>query len=178
MQVMETGYETAEKPILQVLAYVSFQELATRVSHRNTGKFAGDPIAEKLLTRVSTDENLHMVFYRNLTKAALEIAPTATLRAIVDEVVGFEMPGAVIPGFTRKAVQIAQAGIYDLRVHHDEVLWPLLRHWKVFELEGLDAEGEKARTELADFLEASEAQAVRFEEQRDRTRARKAAKEA
>jgi acyl-[acyl-carrier-protein] desaturase len=175
MQVMQTGYDSAEKPILNVLAYVSFQELATRVSHRNTGKFAGDPIAEKLLTRVSTDENLHMVFYRNLAKTALQIAPNATVRAITDEVVGFEMPGAVIPGFTRKAVQIAHAGIYDLRVHHDEVIWPLLRQWGVFELEGLDAEGEQARTELADFLTGLEAQAVRFEEKRDRARERAAA---
>jgi acyl-[acyl-carrier-protein] desaturase len=176
MQVMQTGYDSAEKPILNVLAYVSFQELATRVSHRNTGKFAGDPIAEKLLTRVSTDENLHMVFYRNLTKAALDFAPNATMRAITDEVVHFAMPGAIIPGFTRKAVQIAQAGIYDLRVHHDEVVWPLLRHWKVFELEGLDAEGEKARTELSAFLTRIDAQATRFEEQRARTRERLAAK--
>ncbi|MDD7942874.1 acyl-ACP desaturase [Actinomycetospora lutea] len=174
MQVMQTGFDSEEKPILNVLTYVSFQELATRVSHRNTGKVAGDPIAEKLLTRVSTDENLHMVFYRNLATTALEIAPSATLRAITDEVVGFEMPGAVIPGFTRKAVQIAQAGIYDLRVHHDEVILPLLRQWGVFELEGLDAEGEKARTELADFVTGLDDQAVRFEEKRDRARARAA----
>jgi acyl-[acyl-carrier-protein] desaturase len=178
MAVMQTGFDAADKPILRVLAYVSFQELATRVSHRNTGRFAGDPVAEKLLTRVSTDENLHMVFYRNLTKAALDIAPNATMRAITDEVVGFAMPGAIIPGFTRKAVQIAQAGIYDLRVHHDEVVWPLLRHWKVFELEGLDAEGEKARTELSEFLTRVDAQATRFEEQRERARARAAAREA
>jgi acyl-[acyl-carrier protein] desaturase len=171
MQVMQTGFDSAEKPILHVLAYVSFQELATRVSHRNTGKFAGDPVAEKLLTRVSTDENLHMVFYRNLTKAALDIAPNETLRAITDEVVGFAMPGVVIPHFTRKAVQIAQAGIYDLRVHHDEVIWPLLRHWKVFELENLDPEGEKARTELANFLARVDAQAVRFEDRRAQARA-------
>jgi acyl-[acyl-carrier-protein] desaturase len=176
MQVMQTGFDSAEKAILNVLTYVSFQELATRVSHRNTGKVAGDPIAEKLLTRVSTDENLHMVFYRNLARTALQIAPSATMRAITDEVVGFEMPGAVIPGFTRKAVQIAQAGIYDLRVHHDEVIWPLLRQWGVFELEGLDAEGEQARTELADFLTGLDAQAARFEEKRDRARARAAAR--
>jgi acyl-[acyl-carrier-protein] desaturase len=176
MQVMQTGFDSAEKPILNVLTYVSFQELATRVSHRNTGKVAGDPIAEKLLTRVSTDENLHMVFYRNLARTALQIAPSATMRAITDEVVGFEMPGAVIPGFTRKAVQIAQAGIYDLRVHHDEVIWPLLRQWGVFELEGLDAEGEQARTELADFLTGLDAQATRFEEKRDRARERAAAR--
>ncbi len=138
-------------------------EVAQRGHHRRAVAGA-DPVAEKLLTRVSTDENLHMVFYRNLTQAALDIAPSATLRAIADEVVGFAMPGVIIPGFTRKAVQIAQAGIYDLRVHHDEVIWPLLRHWKVFELEGLDDEGEKARSELADFLTRIDAQAVRFEE--------------
>ena len=38
------------------------------------------------------------------------------------------MPGVGIHGFTRKALQMAQAGIYDLRIHHDEILWPLLRH--------------------------------------------------
>ncbi|MDH6132232.1 hypothetical protein P3T37_001617 [Kitasatospora sp. MAA4] len=35
------------------LAYVSFQELATRVSHRNTGRATGCPIADRLLTRIS-----------------------------------------------------------------------------------------------------------------------------
>jgi acyl-[acyl-carrier-protein] desaturase len=175
---MSTGYDSYEKSVLEVLAYVSFQELATRISHRNTGRYAADPICERLLARVSTDENLHMVFYRNLVTAALEVAPGPTMRAITDEVVNFEMPGAVIPGFTRKAAQIAQAGIYDLRIHHDEIVQPLLRHWGVFQLTGLDDEGEKARDELAQFLSGLAAQATRFEEQRERTRARLAARRA
>jgi acyl-[acyl-carrier-protein] desaturase len=178
MDVMSTGYDSNEKSVLEVLAYVSFQELATRISHRNTGRYAADPICERLLARVSTDENLHMVFYRNLVTAALEVAPGPTMRAITDEVVNFEMPGAVIPGFTRKAAQIAQAGIYDLRIHHDEIVQPLLRHWGVFQLTGLDDEGEKARDELAQFLSGLAAQATRFEEQRERTRARLAARRA
>ncbi|MCA1676279.1 MAG: acyl-ACP desaturase, partial [Actinobacteria bacterium] len=176
MQVMQTGYDSEDKPTLRVLAYVSFQELATRISHRNTGKHTDDPVAERLLTRVSTDENLHMVFYRNLVKAALDIAPGPTLRAITDEVVGFEMPGSIIPGFTRKAAQIAKAGIYDLRIHHDDVIWPLLRHWQVFDIEGLDAQGEQARTELADFVDNLNTQASRFEERRDQAQARAAAR--
>src|SRR2546421_2861539 len=105
MQVMQTGYDTQEAPLLRILAYVSFQELATRISHRNTGRHAGDPIAERLLTRVSTDENLHMVFYRNLAKAALDLCPGPALRAITDEAINFNMPGIVIPGFARKAAQ-------------------------------------------------------------------------
>ncbi|MGH3828870.1 MAG: acyl-ACP desaturase [Pseudonocardiaceae bacterium] len=166
MQVMQTGYDTQEAPLLRVLAYVSFQELATRISHRNTGRHADDPIAERLLTRISTDENLHMVFYRNLVKAALDISPGPTLRAITDEVLDFHMPGIVIPGFARKAAQIARAGIYDLRIHHDEVIWPLLRQWGVFDLENLDARGEQARIELAAFLTQLDGQASRFAERR------------
>ena len=176
METMQAGYETGDKPLLHVCAYVSFQELATRLSHRNTGKYTQDPLAEKLLARVSTDENLHMVFYRNLVKAALEISPDAMMRAITDEVVDFAMPGAVIPSFVRKAALIAKAGIYDLRIHHDDVVMPLLRYWKVFDLTGFGEVGETAREELAAFLKTLDTQASRFEERRDASAARAAAR--
>jgi len=162
MATMQTGFDSGDKPLLNVCAYVSFQELATRISHRNTGHYSGDPIAARLLTRIAMDENLHMVFYRNLVKAALEVAPSQTLRAITDEIVGFVMPGNVIPGFGRKAVQIANAGIYDLRIHHDDVIMPLVRYWQVFELGGLDTDGERARRELEVALENLNARAARF----------------
>ena len=124
METMETGYEALDKSLLNVCAYVSFQELATRISHRNTGRYTEEPIAEKLLSRVAKDENLHMIFYRNIVTAALQIAPSQTMRAITEEVVDFQMPGSVIPGFARKAVQMAKAGIYDLRIHHDDIVTP------------------------------------------------------
>ena len=82
----------------------------------------------------------------------------------MDEVLSFQMPGAGIPGFLRKAAQIARAGIYDLRVHRDEVLLPILRHWRVFELSGLDAAAEEARRRLAEHLDQLDAAAKRFEE--------------
>ena len=178
MQTMETGFDSGDKPLLNVCAYVSFQELATRISHRNTGRYTEDPIAEKLLTRVAMDENLHMIFYRNLVAAALEIVPNQTMRAITDEVVNFAMPGSIIPGFARKAVQMAMAGIYDLRIHHDDVVMPLIRQWGVLELEGLDAEGEKARDQLAEAIQALDAQATRFVQQREESAAKKAARRA
>ena len=176
MATMQAGYDSGDKPLLHVCAYVSFQELATRLSHRNTGKYTQDPLAEKLLARVSTDENLHMVFYRNLVKASLELSPDAMMRAITDEVLDFAMPGAVIPSFARRAALIAKAGIYDLRIHHDDVVMPLLRYWKVFELEGLGEVGETARDELSTFLKGLNTQASRFEERRDAAAARAAAR--
>ncbi len=104
------------------------------------------------------------------------MAPNDTMRAIADEVKSFQMPGNIIPGFLRKSVQIAKAGIYDLRIHHDDVVMPLLRQWKVFDLEGLSAEGEQARHELAEALEALDAEASRFVQKRDEAAAKKAAR--
>ncbi|MGZ4428327.1 MAG: acyl-ACP desaturase [Nocardioidaceae bacterium] len=177
MQHMSVGY-SAQHPddMLRSLAYVSFQELATRVSHRNTGRITDDPVADQLLARVAADENLHMVFYRNLLQGALELAPNQAMRAITDVVKTFQMPGTDIAGFQRKAVEMAIAGVYDIRQHRDDVVAPVLRYWKVFELEGLDAEGEAARDELAQFMGDLDKQAVRFEDKRDTLKARLAAR--
>jgi acyl-[acyl-carrier-protein] desaturase len=177
MTHMGAGFESANHDdLLRSLAYVSFQELATRISHRNTGKITRDPVCDQLLARIALDENLHMLFYRNLLAAALQVAPNQTMRAITEVVKSFEMPGSTIEDFTRKSVQIAMAGIYDLRLHHDDVLSPVLRAWGVFDVEGLDAEGEKAREELATFLSGLDQAATRFEEKRPTTRATRAAR--
>ena len=164
MTQLQQGYDDDAPTTLRGLAYVAFQELATRISHRNTGRYSDDPVADRIMVRIAADENLHMVFYRDILGAALKIQPSAAVRAIVDEVLAFEMPGAGIPGFLRKAASIAKAGIYDLRVHRDEVLLPIIRHWQIFELEGLDAAAEEARRRLAEHLEALDVAARRFED--------------
>ena len=168
MTHMAAGFESANHDdLLRSLAYVSFQELATRISHRNTGKLTEDPIADQLLARIALDENLHMLFYRNLLGAALQVAPNQTMRAVTEVVKSFEMPGSSIEDFTRKSVQIALSGIYDLRIHRDDVLAPVLRAWGVWDLEGLDADGEAARNELATLLDGLDKAAARFEDKRD-----------
>jgi acyl-[acyl-carrier-protein] desaturase len=149
MATVSGGYRAPEKDLLRAIAYVTFQELATRVAHRATGRLSGDAGLDALLRRVATDENLHMVLYRDLVDAALDVDPAAMLRAIVDEVAGFEMPGTGIPGFTRRAAVIARAGIYDLRVHRDEVVLPLLRHWRVFDRDDLPPDAEHVHDQLA-----------------------------
>lgn len=172
---MTQGFESSyELDMLHTVAYVSFQELATRISHRNTGKFTEDPFCEQLLARISVDENLHMVFYRNLLAQALELAPDQTIQAVWDVVEGFQMPGSTIEGFTRRSLQIALAGIYDLRIHRDEVLNPVLKFWKLFDIEGLSAEGEQARDKLATFMDALDKKAARFEDKREMIKTRQA----
>ncbi|MEV5891576.1 acyl-ACP desaturase [Nonomuraea fuscirosea] len=176
MAHMESGFVTEYDTMLQQLAYVSFQELATRIAHRNTGRASGDEGCERLLARIAADENLHMLFYRNLLKAAFELDPNQTMRAVTDVVTTFQMPGQGMDGFARKALIIANEGIYDLRLHLDDVLMPVLRQWSVFDKSGLDAEGEQAREELSAFLTRTEATAAKFVERREERRARAAAR--
>jgi acyl-[acyl-carrier-protein] desaturase len=160
---------------LNSIAYVSFQELATRISHRNTGMYSGEKLCEQLLQKVAADENLHMIFYRNLLAGAFELTPDQTMRALVDVVRGFQMPGAGVENFGRKSVQIAVAGIYNLRIHRDEVLAPVLRNVRAFERTDLGPSGEQAREELAGIMDELDSAAARFEE---KVAARKAREEA
>ena len=173
---MQEGFTAINPGLLPGLTYVSFQELATRVSHRNTGSATGDPIAEQLFARIALDENLHMLFYRNVIEAAFELAPDETMVAVLGSVRDFAMPGHGIEGFGRMAVQIAVDGIYDLRQHRDEVVMPVLRKWRVFERDDLGPAGEQAREDLAVLMADMETQASRFEEKRDALKARLAAR--
>ena len=174
---MEQGYKQPDSyDALHSIAYVSFQELATRISHRNTGKISGDPDCERLLSRVAQDENLHMIFYRSLLASSFELDPDATMRAVTNVVKNFAMPGDGIADFHRKSVRIAIAGIYDLRIHHDEVLMPVLRQVRALERDDFGPEGEQAREELSEFLGALDGMASKFTERREAVAARAAAR--
>ena len=146
MAQLQQGYDHDAPDTLHGLAYVTFQELATRIAHRNTGRYSDDPVADRIMVRIAADENLHMVFYRDILSAAIALEPSAAVCAIVDEVLAFQMPGAGIPNFIRKAATIAKAGIYDIRVHRDEVLMPIIKHWGIFELPNLDAAADRGAT--------------------------------
>ncbi len=150
------------------LVYLSLQELATRISHRATGKMIGDPAGYEVMMRVAGDENLHQLFYRDLAAAAIERDPDGMMAAIEHQVASFTMPGIGIPGFAEHAKRIAQAGIYDLSVHHDQILVPVvLRGWDVENVAGLSTEGELARDRLLARLAKSERVARRVAQRRE-----------
>jgi acyl-[acyl-carrier-protein] desaturase len=166
-QVSRGYYFADDMGPLDGLVYTTLQELATRISHRNTGRFTEDPDIEKLTARIAVDENLHYVFYRDVAAAAIQMNPSAMVLAMHRQVLGFQMPGLELPDFRQKAIAIAKAGIYDLRVHHDQVLVPVLyRKWNLEQLTGLTDEAERARDGIRDFLEMIDATARRFEEKR------------
>jgi acyl-[acyl-carrier-protein] desaturase len=135
------------------LVYVALQELATRIAHHNTGKLIDDPIGYEVMKRVASDENRHYLFYRDLTSRAMQIDPSGMVMAIERQVREFEMPGTGIIDFGQHARAISRAGIYDFKVHHDQILVPVvLRHWGVESLTGLSAEAEQARDSLVERI--------------------------
>ena len=143
--------------------YVSFQELATRISHRNTGKACNDPIAEQLLAKISADENLHMIFYRDVSEVAFDLAPNKTMKALHLILRNFQMPGFQVPEFRRKAVAIAVGGVYDPRIHLDEVVMPVLKKWRIFEREEFSGEAAEMRDDLALLVKELEMSCEKFE---------------
>jgi len=166
---VSNGVVPEPSSLADALVYVALQELATRIAHHNTGRLLPDNAGTKIMTRVAADENLHHLFYRDLTSAALEIDPATVVPAIDRQVRHFAMPGTDIPDFSRHARRIADSGIYDFAAHHDQILVPvLLRHWRLDRLQGLKATAEQARERLLSHIDRVGRLARRIVERRDR----------
>lgn len=206
---------TAEVPdppsVIESAVYVTIQELATRISHQNTGNLIADTavaddrefplnddktvlreqdiyeledldpeqrqayfrqVGRAIMTRVAGDENKHFAFYRDLVgDGALHTDPSLVVRAIERQIRGFQMPGVGIDDFWDHAVTISDAGVYDLRIHRDQILLPILKRWKFTELEGLDDEAQRARERTLTFLDGLDRLAAKMEEKREEKRA-------
>lgn len=163
MQQVRGGQVPTPNDLYEALAYLSMQELATRIAHRNTGKVMSDKVGQAIMSRVGNDENLHYLFYRDLATAALAVDPSNMVIGIERAVRTFVMPGIGIPDFERLSREIARAGIYDLAIHHDQILQPVvMRHWNITELTGLNADAEKAREALIKRIERIGKVAVRL----------------
>jgi acyl-[acyl-carrier-protein] desaturase len=151
---MGKGKVPEPETIADLITYVSFQERATQIAHRNTGAKLpkDDKIGRNVLALVAGDETKHYLFYRDLALAAFAIDPSTMMIAAAKQVSAFAMPGTGIPSFTRHAVRIAREGIYGLGQFLKDVLDPVLGLWDVDHLAGLSAEAEKARTDLDAFV--------------------------
>jgi acyl-[acyl-carrier-protein] desaturase len=167
MHQVSTGITPEPEQVPDIMVYVTLQELATRISHRNTGKLLTDRAGYDVMARVAADENLHYLFYRDATSAALELDPSAMVLAIDRQVRHFAMPGTGIADFPTHAAAIAKTGIYDFAAHHDQILVPVvLRHWRLEALEGLSPEAEEARARCIKHISRVGAAARRLHERR------------
>ena len=179
MALVQCGQVPEPPDMLEALAYVTLQELATRIAHFNTGHHIEDPAGKTIMRRVASDENLHFLFYRDMMSAAVELDPSRAVLAISNQVRDFAMPGVGITDFDTHSRLIAEAGIYDLAIHHKQILQPVvLRDWNLPGLTGLSGIAEAARERLMKLIErigrVSERLSERYAEART-SLARKAA---
>ena len=151
---MHKGEVPQPATMADLITYVSFQERATQIAHRNTGAKLpkDDKMGRNVLALIAGDETKHYLFYRDLALAAFAIDPSTMMIAAARQIRDFAMPGTGIPSFTRHAVRIAREGIYSLGQFLNDVLEPVLSLWDVNHLVGLSTEAEKARQDLAEFL--------------------------
>jgi acyl-[acyl-carrier-protein] desaturase len=155
MVQMTTGIVPQSETIAETLAYVAFQELATQVAHRNTGQALDRTLrGKKIMSQIAGDEGLHHAFYRDLASAAIERDPNLMVVAIYRQLRSFSMPGTGIPGFAEHEQIIAAAGIFDAEQYLNQVVRPTLAAWKLDELEGLDADAERARVRIGRTVSA------------------------
>ncbi|WP_205874840.1 acyl-ACP desaturase [Mycobacterium camsae] len=178
MEVVNRGFSPGQnhqvrddlfaESLFDSVIYVTFQELATRISHRNTGKACDEPIADQMLAKISADENLHMIFYRDVSEAGFEIAPNQAMKSLHKILRNFQMPGYQVPEFRRKAVLIAVGGVYDPRIHLDDVVLPVLKKWRIFEREDFTGEAAALRDDLGVLIKELEASCDKFEVSRQR----------
>ena len=166
--------EMFAESLFDSVIYVTFQELATRVSHRNTGRACDETVADQLLQRVSADENLHMIFYRDVSAAGIDIAPNQAMKSLHRVLRNFKMPGYTVPEFRRKAVIIAVGGVYDPRIHLDDVVMPVLKKWRIFEREDFTGEAAEMRDDLGKLIEELEETCEKFEVAKVRRQEREA----
>jgi len=169
MAAVSAGYSREGKlaSTCDGVIYVTLQELATRISHRNTGRLL-DGAGQDIMAKVANDENLHFLFYRDLATAMWEANPSRMMVALYAMVKTFQMPGAGIPDFDGHASAIAAAGIFDFNLYYEQILVPVVvRHWRVESVTGLDAEGEAAREATVAHLKRIERVSRRVAERRE-----------
>lgn len=163
MATMQAGWEPKWNRPAELFAYTTAQELATRVSHRNAGKITEDEDAFELMRNIAADENHHFMFYRGVFTEMMRIKPTQALEGLHNVLANFDMPGTGIPGFLRRSIEVARAGVYNMRIHHDNVVLPLLNYWSIGDMTGLDLKGQELQEKIMALPAQLVAKAERFE---------------
>jgi len=145
---MAAGYDSGDKSPIEALAYVFIPGTWQPASATATPAGRLDVRSpEQLLTRIATDENLHMVFYRNL------VGRRARYRAERDHA-GDRSRGDQLPDARERHAGLR--GIMPSRSPRPASttcvrIWMMscarfLRFWRIFERENLDGEaGSRAR---------------------------------
>lgn len=147
----------AQKDPYRGFVYTSFQERATKVSHGNVGRLAGefgDSKLKKICAKIAGDEARHEKAYQTFCEEILKRDPDGLIMVFGDMMRGqITMPAELMTdGINKNLYEDFSAVAQRLEVYtaldYAEILGHLVRRWDLEHLEGLSAEAEKERDYL------------------------------
>lgn len=147
----------AQKDPYRGFVYTSFQERATKVSHGNVGKLAGefgDSKLKKICAKIAGDEARHEKAYQTFCEEILKRDADGLIMVFGDMMRGqISMPAELMTDGINKNLYedfsaVAQRlGVYTA-LDYADIIGHLVQRWDLEHLEGLSAEAEKERDYL------------------------------
>lgn len=133
----------------KVFVYTTLQERATQVSHKNTGKLAGDnePLLNGILTNIAADEAKHFTFYRNVFKEILTLDPNRAMISASTIMPAIEMPGIAMDHFKEMADVVRRVGIYG-PWEYKSIVEEAIKFWNLDLVTGLNEIASRAQEKI------------------------------
>ena len=147
---IESGFNPDwDKDPYKVFVYTTLQERATQVSHKNTGKLAGqdEPLLNGILSNIAADEAKHYTFYRNVFKEVLKLDPNRAMLSAADIMPAIDMPGISMPNFRDMADVVRRIGIYGPR-DYKKIVEEAIKFWEIELITGLNDLAQKAQEKI------------------------------
>ena len=107
------GYRADTYTQIETLVFMALFERAHAVFCRNLEAQIDEPVLKGLMGRISTDEERHELFFRNLVAHCLTEHRDETVAAIARRSAEFGPVGGDIDAYQDKVAQVAEAGIFD-----------------------------------------------------------------
>lgn len=161
--LIKNGFDprTGTDPYLGFI-YTSFQERATKISHRNVARLAqkaGEEHLNKICGLIAGDEARHERAYKLFMEKVFEVDPKNAVESFATMMrrkIG--MPAQLMfdgkdPNLFARYSKVAQAiGVYTVK-DYAEIIEDLVKHWDVGNVQGLSDAAAKAQDYLCTLSE-------------------------
>jgi acyl-[acyl-carrier-protein] desaturase len=142
--------------------YTSFQERATKISHRNVGvlaKRAGEDRLHKICGMIAGDEARHEKAYKLFMTKIFELDPAAAVQAFAKMMKSkIAMPALLMDDgknknlFSKFSLVAQKAGVYTAK-DYAEIIGNLVAEWRIESLTGISDASAKAQDYLCGLSE-------------------------
>jgi len=156
--LIKNGFDpkTENNPYLGFI-YTSFQERATKISHRNVGVLAlrdGDEVLHKICGMIAGDEARHEKAYKLFMTRIFELDPAQAVLAFAKMMKSkITMPAMLMSDgksenlYQKYSIVAQKTGVYTTK-DYAEIISDLVSHWKLDSIRGLSDVAAKSQDYL------------------------------